>query len=113
MKRRADVEDLPVVLFQFGKGGATNIKCAFQINIYHRAEAVWRKLFRSAKKISRRSVDDDVDFAKVFDRRRYSFLYLVWIAYVGGNCKCLASVLFDCGCRRFKVLELATDKCHG
>src|SRR5947207_1384358 len=90
MQRRADVQDLAVALFQFSEGRATNIERAFQIDIDNCAEAIGRKLLGGTKKVSRRAINDDVDFAEAFNRGSNGFFNFFGFAYVSGDSKSLS-----------------------
>src|SRR5438552_12126324 len=83
MQGGANVKNLALVLFQLIKGRTANVERALQIDIYDGSEAVGRKLFRGTKKISCRTIDDNVDFTKSFDGSGDCFLNYLRVTNVG------------------------------
>src|SRR5437773_3033990 len=119
MQRGADVKNLPAVLFEFFERRATNVEGAFQVDINHGSETVWRKLFCLGKKISRRAVNDDVDFAEALDGCGHSLRDFIRPANIGGHGKGLTKRgviiaalrrVVDGRGRRLEMFQATTDQ---
>src|SRR4029079_1662134 len=74
------------------------------------AETIGRHLFRSAEKVTRGAIHDDVDLAKLFDRLRNSLLDRVRLTNVRDDRNRLATVLIDRISRRLQVVHLPAHK---
>src|SRR5713226_4643945 len=85
MQRRADVQNLSAILFQFRERCATDIECSLEIDIDDSAESVGRKAFSGAKKISGSAVNNDIYLSKSIDSRGDRFLDFFRFANIGGD----------------------------
>src|SRR6266496_4317679 len=113
MKGGADVENLTLVLLEFGKSRPANIKSALEINIHDGPESVWRKLLWRAKKVAGSPVDNYVDLAELRYRRRNGALDFFRAAHVCGYRKSFSAIAIDCIRRRFQMFHLAANQRNG
>src|SRR6185436_8518681 len=110
MKRRTDVQDLPVMLFELREGRATDVECALQIDIDHSSKPVRRQLLCRTKKVARSAVHDDIDLAELLDSLRDRFFNFFRLAHVSSNGNRLAAIVVDGLCGWFKVVQLPTNE---
>ena len=101
------------MLFQLCEGRTTNVESSFRIDVENCAKTIWRQLFRRAKKVSGRTVHDDVDLAELLDCLRNRLLDFLRLPHITGNRNGLPTAIVDRLRRWLQVVQLATDERYG
>src|SRR5688572_6518722 len=110
MQRRADVQNLSAMLLELCKRRTTDVERSLQVDIDDRAKAVRRQLFSLTKKVSRRAINNDIDFAKLFDRLCHSAFDLSRLTHIRNCGDRFAARCIDRISRRLKVLEISAHQ---
>src|SRR6266446_3727479 len=113
MKRGADVENLTLVLLEFGKSRPAHIKSALEINIHDGPKTVWRELLRSAKKVAGGPVDNYINLAKLRYGRCNRAIDFFRVAHICGYGKRFSAIAVDRFRRRFQMFHLAANQRDG